>query len=425
VRVTVRFVAGGGHSLDIRRAHEDLLECGLPSPGVRDLIAESWLRSVAAGVDVDRSDPPITMGTDTLGKYRATHPLAGVLPLLEDVLGSAARECDAVLAIADRDGQLLWVCGTPAVLRRAETIAFVEGAQWDERHAGTNAPGTALRLDAPVTVTSAEHFVRPVQRWNCAAAPVHEPASGQILGVIDITGGAGVDSPQTLAMVRAAARMAESELARASLAHGLGLYRVPLPELPEVSISALGRSECILLCDGQPVRLSPRHSEIVVVLAACPAGLTGDELAYLLYPGDVTSSTPRAELVRLRALLGDRLLASRPYRLTCEITSDWAAVSARLAAGDLVEALRLYRGPVLPHSEAPGVVALRDDVERALRSALLACDQPELLLTWVRSRWGAHDLEMWQRLGAALSTTSPLRPFALATAAKLDTDLSH
>ena len=104
--------------------------------------------------------------------------------------------------------------GKPAVLRRAESIGFVEGAQWDERHAGTNAPGTALRLDAPVTIKSAEHFVRPVQRWSCAAVPVHEPGSGAILGVIDITGGRDVDSPQTIAMVRAAARMAESELAR-------------------------------------------------------------------------------------------------------------------------------------------------------------------------------------------------------------------
>ena len=61
------------------------------------------------------------------------------------------------------------------MLRRAEAISFVEGAQWDEEHAGTNAPGTALRLDAPVTIKSAEHFVRPVQRWSCAAAPIHDP----------------------------------------------------------------------------------------------------------------------------------------------------------------------------------------------------------------------------------------------------------
>jgi hypothetical protein len=118
------------------------------------------------------------------------------------------------------------------------------------------------------------------------------------------------------------------------------------------------------------------------------------------------------------------VFSSRPYRLTCEVTSDWAAVSAQLAAGDLAEALRLYRGPLLPRSEAPGVAELRGDLDRALRAAILASGQPEFLAGWTRTRWGADDLEMWQRLCAVLPASSPLRPFAAATAAKLDADLA-
>ena len=396
------------------------------------MIADSWLRSAAAGVNVDASGPPITLDADLLGEYRAAHPLARIFPLLYDVVGRAAEDCDSVLAVADARGQLLWVRGEPGVLRRAESIRFVEGAQWDERRAGTNAPGMALLLDAPVTIKSAEHFVRPVQRWSCAAAPVHEPGSGAILGVVDVTGGPAVDSPQTIAMVRAAARMAESELARRSLV-AASRYLEPgqagppgrQHPSPEISLSGLGRSECIVSIGPRTLRLSPRHSEIMIILAACPAGLTGDELAYLLYPDDLISSTLRAELVRMRALLGDQVLASRPYRLTCEVTSDWAAVSAQLAAGDLAEALRLYRGPLLPHSEAPGVVELRGDLERALRAAILASGQPEFLVSWTRTRWGASDLEMWQRLCAVLPASSPLRSFAATTAAKLDAELAR
>jgi len=404
---------------DVRKAHEHLLEQGAAPVGVREVVADSWLRSVAAGVNVDTGRPPITLDADRIGEYRAAHPLAAVFPLLRDVLGPAAEDCDSVMAIADGHGQLLWVCGQPRVLRRAESIHFVEGAQWDERHAGTNAPGTALRLDAPVTIKSAEHFVRPVQRWSCAAAPVHEPGSDAILGVIDVTGGRHVDSPQTIAMVRAAARMAESELARR--AH-IAAARYPQPWLTEIEMSGLGRSECVASVGRRAVRLSPRHSEIMVILASCPGGLTGDELAYLLYPADVISVTPRAELVRLRALLGDQVLASRPYRLTCDVKSDWVAVSAQVAAGNLAEALRLYRGPLLPRSEAPGVVELRGDVHRALRAAILAAGRPEFLVSWIRTRWGADDLEVWQRLCAVLPGGSPLRPIAAATAAKLDAE---
>jgi hypothetical protein len=408
-----------------------LLERGALPVGVRGVVADSWLRSAAAGVNADTSRPPITLAADLLADYRAEHPLAGVFPLVYDVAGRAAEDCDSVLAVADERGQLLWVRGTPAVLRRAESIGFVEGARWDERHAGTNAPGTALCLDAPVTIKSAEHFVRPVQRWSCAAAPVHEPGSDAILGVIDVTGGRAVESPQTLAMVRAAARMAESELARRSLA-AAARYPEPgqtgptgrHPVVPELGLSALGRSECVVSIGSRTLRLSPRHSEIMIILAACPAGLTGDELAYLLYPDDLISSTLRAELVRLRSLLGGQVLASRPYRLTCEVTSDWAGVSAQLAAGDVAEALRLYRGPLLPRSEAPGVAELRADLERALRSVILASGRPDFLIRWARSRWGADDLEMWQRLAAVLPASSPLGPFAAATAAKLDAELA-
>jgi hypothetical protein len=416
---------------DVRLAQEDLLERGALPAGVRGMVADSWLRSAAAGVNADISSPPITLAAGLLADYRAEHPLAEIFPLVYDVAGRAAEDCDSVLAVADERGQLLWVRGKPTVLRRAESIGFVEGAQWDERHAGTNAPGTALCLDAPVTIKSAEHFVRPVQQWSCAAAPVHEPGSEAILGVIDITGGRAVDSPQTIAMVRAAARMAESELARRALAAAARCAHMDRAGAPgrrqavtEISLSALGRSEGVVSIGPRTLRLSPRHSEIMIILAACPGGLTGDELAYLLYPDDLISSTLRAELVRLRTLLGGQVLASRPYRLTCEVTSDWAAVSAQLAAGDLAEALRHYRGPLLPRSEAPGVAELRGDLNRALRAAILASGQPEFLIRWTRSRWGADDLEMWRRLCAVLPASSPLRPFAAATAAKLDAELA-
>ena len=63
---------------------------------------------------------------------------------------------------------------------------------------------------------------------------------------------------------------------------------------------------------------------------------------------------------RLRSRLGDDLLASRPYRLVAELTADWLAVEAQLAAGGVASAMRAYRGPLLPRSTAPGVVRLRE-----------------------------------------------------------------
>ncbi len=150
---------------------------------MRSEVAESWHRSAAAGVDVGAETSPITVDEDELVEYRAAHAPAPIYPLLDDVLGEAARACDALLALSDSEGQLLRVTGSSATLHRGERIGFIEGSNWDERVAGTNAPGTALVLDKPTMVVGAEHYRESVRPWNCVAAPIHDPVSGHILGV--------------------------------------------------------------------------------------------------------------------------------------------------------------------------------------------------------------------------------------------------
>jgi len=394
---------------------------------MRAQVAESWRRSAAAGVEADAVSTAITLPDDALRDLREAHPLAQVFPILDDVLGRAARDCDAIMAISDATGQLLWVCGHPSVLRRAESIGFVEGANWDERVAGTSAPGMALALDQPASVIGSEHFRRSVHRWSCAATPIHDPTTNALLGVLDITGGDDVAVPQTMAMVRVAARMAEAELARHLLSHRAPEAQRPLAGL-SIKLQALGRHESLLTIDDgrahqSTLRLTPRHSEILLLLASAPRGLSGDELAVLLYEEDNTASTLRAELSRLRALLGDDLFASRPYRLVAEVTADWLAVEAHLASGDVTAAMSAYRGPLLPRSVAPGVVRLRTDVELSLREAVLQYGVPDLMSTWTRSAWGADDYRMWLAQRAAVSATSPLLPLITGQIARLDREL--
>lgn len=393
------------------------------SDGMRAEVADSWHLSAAAGVDAASVEVPITLDASDLRDHRSAHPLAQVFPLLDDVLGQAARDCGAVMAVSDAAGQLLWVCGSPSTLRQAEKIGFVEGSNWDERLAGTNAPGLALRLGQPVQVRRAEHFRHSVQQWSCAATPIHDPTSSNLLGVLDITGNDDIAVPQTMAMVRAAARMAEAELARDLLTRAA--QPVVSTAGPQLVIELLGRHEALLNIDARhSLRLSPRHSEILLLLASAPHGLSGDELAVLVYEDDGASSTLRAELNRLRNLLGDDLLASRPYRLCAGVAGDWLALEAQLAAGDVRRALRHYRGPILPRSTAPGVVRLRDQLHHSLRAAVLTSKEPDLLSTWTRSSWGADDYDMWLAQREAVGTVSPMRSLVDGQLARLDRDLS-
>lgn len=94
-------------------------------------------------------------------------------------------------------------------------MRFVEGALWSEAQAGTNAPGTVLEVGHPVQIVAGEHYSSAVHGWSCAAAPVRDPGTGRVLGVVDLSGGGTIATPSALAAVRGAALAAEAELARA------------------------------------------------------------------------------------------------------------------------------------------------------------------------------------------------------------------
>ncbi|MEU3607479.1 GAF domain-containing protein [Streptomyces sp. NPDC035033] len=361
-------------------------------PAVRALVAESWRRSERARVSRDGA-APTELDEEELAAYREGHPLAAAMPVIRELLGADARDGGHLLAVCDAGGRLLWVEGDPAALRQARRMNFTAGAGWAEAAAGTNAPGTALAVDRPVQVVSAEHFRPPVRDWTCAAAPLHDPRSGRLLGAVDLTGGERLAHPHSLGLVRAVARAAETQLALLAPPPGPGRAR----------LTALGRDEALLAVDGRRLRLSRRHSEILVVLAHRPEGVSGEELLTLLYEDEsVAPVTLRAELSRLRALLGPELLRSRPYRLAGPVDADFAVVDRRLASGAVAAAAGEYAGPLLPASTAPGVVRLRERLAGRLRAALVARADPRLLADWAYSAWGEEDAEVWRALCAAV-----------------------
>ncbi|WP_261994200.1 GAF domain-containing protein [Streptomyces sp. t39] len=395
-------------SAALRRAYDAYLTAGRVELPVRPEVADSWRRSARARVSPE-GVAGVELDGEDLGAYRDAHALARVMPVIRELTGAYARDGEHLVAVCDAHGRLLWVEGPAATLARADTMNFVPGARWAETAAGTNAPGTAIAVGRPVQVFAAEHFLRPVQSWTCAAAPIHDPATGRVLGAVDITGGDRLAHPHSLAFVGAVARAAESQLA---------LLAPPAPD-PCARLTALGRDEALLTAGGRRLRLSRRHSEILTVLAGRPEGIGGDELLVELYEDErVTPVTLRAELSRLRRLLGPDVLRSRPYRLALPVEADFDTVTRRLAAGALTGALGAYAGPLLPQSRAPAVSRLRDRLADGLRAALVARGDPALLADWAYSAWGGEDLPVWRALAAALPCSQ--RAPALARAAALD-----
>jgi GAF domain len=391
-------------SLSLATAHDRFLETGRAGSSVRPLIAKSWRRCVSTGLDPEEASAPVELAGDELASWRDAHPLAPVMPVIRRLLLDDAVEAGLLVAVSDAAGRLLWVEGQPGARRRAETIQFVEGSRWSEDCVGTNAPGTALALDQPVQIFAHEHLSRRVTPWSCTASPIHDPDTGSVLGVLDLTGGDDVAAPRTLSLVRATVAAVESEL---RVRRMLGTDIAPV-SADRTVLRSLGLAGATLGDAATSVRLGLRHSELLVLLTAYPEGLSGERLSSLLNEQDLAAVTLRAEVSRLRSILGPVSLQSRPYRLGEPIATDAGDVRQLLARGLVAEAVELYAGPLLPMSEAPGVVELRESLHARIRAAVVAERNPALLLRFADTEHGRDDWQLWQAATRTLPGGSAL-----------------
>jgi hypothetical protein len=480
------------HAHLLHEVYDAVLAGGAGPVEPRALVSQSWLRSLAAHVDPDHRTPPVIVHAADVAEYRDAHPLAEVLPLLRSTLVSIADEAMHMMLVTDAEGVVLWREGNSSVLRAAEDVGMFPGTSWSEDAIGTNAMGTTLAVDAPVQIHSAEHLVRRYHAWTCAAAPVHDPDTGAILGAIDITGPLHTVHPAMVALVSATAQLAEHQLrVRMAIAderlrvrnmphlsslrggsgalvtptgriiagepYGMWPERVTLPvgadrvrlddgrelivePLAEgyllrsaertptaprtraLSLRFTGDAAPVAVLDGTPLPLTLRPAELLTVLALHPDGLTAERLALALYGDDGNPTTVRGEILRLRAIIGNEVLRTRPYRLTAAVDSDFDAVRRAVRAGRPADALRACAGPLLPRSDAPEIRELRESLTASLRLAVLQSGDPGLLAAFADHPLGLDDLEVHDQAMQLLPLGDPRRPEVALRRAKLLTE---
>ncbi|MEP6559821.1 MAG: GAF domain-containing protein, partial [Nakamurella sp.] len=402
------------------RQIRDAALSGARSPAApRPLVDDSWRRAIGIGMDPDHGrELAQNVGPAEVEFRRHTGKLARVLPVLGDVLMPAAEDAGHVMVVVDAMGIVLWRDGPKKIQQHAARLGFEVGANWSERSVGTNAIGTALVVSRPVQIYSAEHFVKTHHAWTCAAAPILDPANGNLLGVVDVSGAAATVHPSTLALVDAAARMAESFLREehhvamgalralagpllagsrqptivtdadgwvAAASTGVQIARIALPEhrdsgpawLPAfgacrlepipggwlVRVQSNDRAQAPATEIGidlrdvhQPSlsiqsqlghwshRLSPRHAELLLLLALNPSGSSAGQLSCELYGSAQHAVAVRAEISRLRKHVGG-VLDQRPYRFAdgAKVHIDYPTAGADLLPASTAPTIRHLR----------------------------------------------------------------------------------
>ena len=306
----------------LRRTWERLLGQGELVPrldkrlgsDLREPIADSWRRSLEAGLDPDGWLAPVEADESEARALWEEHPLSSLSHALVDQLLTMAEDSRSLIVVSDAAGLLLHVQGAQSLREQAaDQMNFREGARWSETAAGTNAVGTALAADHCVQVFASEHFNQNAHAWTCSAAPVHDPTTGRLVGVVDLTSPMETVHPVSLALAMTAATTMEQRLAAAQREHDARLLR-RYGDLARATTDLLFSKEGRLLAgdDGESrarlLEIPDGGGEVVLndgsTVLAEPLG-QGD--AYLLRRGNAqaghASSVPT---VRFEALGRDR-----------------------------------------------------------------------------------------------------------------------
>lgn len=210
----------------------------------RPLILQSWQRCQAMQVNPGTRIATLAIAHETeLQDLLAANELLirAASPVMSYLIDFFADSGYAVV-LSDASGCLLQVVGDAAIIRRLTRIDFVPGGKWSEQAAGTNAIGTTIADGHVVQLMAAEHFCDGWQDLTCTATPIRHPATGEIIGTLNITGNYRLIRPFLTSFLVASSLEIQQELrlllANDNISHA-PRYHLPLlrpPSLDDVRL---------------------------------------------------------------------------------------------------------------------------------------------------------------------------------------------
>lgn len=150
---------------------------------VRPVIAASWKRSSACGVDRgSRLELPYDEHFDDDSRL-----MRAARPVLERLVTTLADTPNTLL-LADRDARLVQRnVGKKSLFKALDEAGVAPGFGFHEEFAGTNGVGTALEESTPVIVRGEEHYADFLQHLSCVGVPIHHPITNGVEGILDLT----------------------------------------------------------------------------------------------------------------------------------------------------------------------------------------------------------------------------------------------
>lgn len=172
------------------------------------LLRDSWFRSQLYGLDPMADDFPRIRQSELAELLANNVILQQVAQPIVNALAKKIANKQSVVVLSDASGLVLNTFGDIQALQKAQRFALTPGNLWSECSRGTNAIGTALMIDDSCEIYGHQHYLTSNKGLYCAAMPLQTP-TGQIAGVLDISGPAHYSHPHSLAWVKEAVQQIE------------------------------------------------------------------------------------------------------------------------------------------------------------------------------------------------------------------------
>lgn len=168
-------------------------------------LVASWKRSAGYGVPLDAVEPEFAGAVDDHSLFfESGHQV------LSELHESLADE-PVSLMLTDPDGLVLnRVCSNRVLLGALDGVSLAPGFDYSERLTGTTGLGLALADRVPTLVRADQHYCTRLWGYTCAAAPVADPVSGDLVGSVNLTTWSQQSYTLLLALAKTAARTTEA-----------------------------------------------------------------------------------------------------------------------------------------------------------------------------------------------------------------------
>lgn len=378
---------------DVRRIRERFLcdgslEACTEAQTVTPSVLESWRRSQAMRVHPDRLDLPFVRPPDT--DSRLAHAAE---PVLRGITQDMTTEAMTVI-LTSADGVVMERSASETAFMRAlDSVSLAPGYSYAEEFAGTNGIGTTLETGRPTFIRGGEHFVGSLGELACAGAPIRDPITRRLIGVVDLTCRASRSNPVLLPLVKSLGSQIEDRMRESAHAGEIALVEAYQHHARRFPLGVLAIGGDVLLMNRYLRQTLDTNDQIAVLEHASDLlHSTGTRHPPAVLPSGTTASIAVVDHAEIR---GARTNAVFHVHLSTEATLHRVA----------------NRQPVTPH--IPGLVGRSSSWRRSCEQVERYCRDRDWLL--IEGEKGSGRAKLAQCVAQYVHPGRSVRPMRVET----------